>query len=418
MYKLTCIGYDKDGRGIVKLDNKVGFVKNLAFGEECVLKKIIDENKFFEAIIDNKTNTLVKTSKERVSLTYNGTCNLAHLSYTEQICFQEEITKNSFERSGLNFPKIQKCIYSQISVGYRNKAVLIANHELKYTRLGFFQERSNNFCLQDKNILYPDIINNLIFALNNELKENKITLLDVSKVIFRINKANDLQVTFLLNSNLSNTVSRLLELKSLKAKTISVHYIFANEVKVLKGNKYLVHEIKGIKYLINGLAFFQTNSAMVEQMYSEILNEITLENSVIDAFSGISTIGQFISKNAKKVYSIEINKDANLCAKECLDLNQITNLEILEGDFTKQFHKVKNLADAIVLDPPKAGVDTKAIQEINNSGLKKIIYLSCYLPSLIRDLKLLTNFEIRKIQPFKNFPQTAECETLVVLTRK
>lgn len=418
MYKLICIGYDKDGRGIVKLDNKVGFVKNLASGEECILKEIFDKKKFFEAIIDNKTNTLVKVSKERVSSTYNGTCNLAHLSYTEQIRFQEEITKNSFERSGLNFPKIQKCVYSQISVGYRNKAVLIANHELKYTRLGYFQERSNNFCLQDKNILYPDTLNELIFALNNELKENKITLPDVSKVIFRINQANDLQVTFLLNSNLSNTVSRLLELKSLNAKTISVHCIFANEVKVLKGNKYLIHEIKGIKYLVNGLAFFQTNSHMIEQMYREILNEITLENSVVDAFSGISTIGQFISKNAKKVYSIEVNKDANLCAKECLELNQITNLEILEGDFTRQFHKVKNLADTFVLDPPKAGVDTKAIQEINNSGLKKIIYLSCYLPSLIRDLKLLTNFEIKKIMPFKNFPQTAECETMVVLTHK
>ena len=157
---------------------------------------------------------------------------------------------------------------------------------------------------------------------------------------------------------------------------------------------------------------------MTAKMYREILKEISPENSVIDAFSGISTIGQYIAKTAKKVYSIEINKDANICAKKCIKLNKITNLEILEGDFTYQFCKVKNKADTIILDPPKAGVNQVVLTQVNKANLDKIIYLSCNLPSLIRDLKILTNFKITKIKPFKNFPQTAECETLVVLRRK
>ncbi len=418
MYKAVCFAYDKDGRGIVKLDNKVGFVKNLLVGEECILTKITGKKKFFEAEIDHKANTLTKQSKERVSQTYNGTCNLSHLSFLEQLKFQQEITQNSFERSGLVFPKIDKCIFSEVETNYRNKAVLIANHELNYTRLGYHFEKSNRFCLQDKNILYPTALNNLIFKLNDELKECKIILKEVAKVIFRTNLENDFQVTFILKNNNLETVHELSNLNSLLAPNISIHYTLNGKIHIVKGSQFITQKIGDIVYLLNGLAFFQTNSFMVGKFYREILSKISCENCVIDAFSGISTIGQYIAKTAKKVYSIEINKDANNCARKCIELNKITNLEILEGDFTFQFSKVKNKADTIILDPPKAGVEKYVLIELNQSNLEKIIYLSCNLPSLVRDLKILDNFKITKIQPFKNFPQTAECETLVVLSRK
>ncbi len=418
MYKTVCFAYDKDGRGVVKLDNKVGFVKNLLVGEECTLTQITDKKKFFEAEIDHKANTLIKQSKERVSQTYNGTYNLSHLSFSEQLKFQQEITQNSFERSGLVFPKINKCIFSEVEVTYRNKATLVANHELNYTRLGYYFEKSNRFCLQDKNILYPAELTNLIFKLNTELKERSSKLKEVLKVIFRTNLENDFQVTFILKNSNPKTMQELSNLNCFLASNISIHYIVNEKIHIVKGSQFIAQKIDNTTYLLNGLAFFQTNSFMVGKIYREILSEINSENCVIDAFSGISTIGQYIANTAKKVYSIEINKDANNCARKCIELNKITNLEILEGDFTFQFSKVKNKADTIILDPPKAGVEKSVLIELNKSNLEKIIYLSCNLPSLIRDLKTLDNFKIIKIQPFKNFPQTAECETLVVLSRK
>lgn len=418
MCKAICFAYDKDGRGVVKLGNKVGFVKNLLVGEECILTQITDKKKFFEAKIDHLANTLTEQSKERVSLTYNGTYNLAHLSFSEQLNFQQDITQNSFERSSLTFPKINKCIFSEVETGYRNKSVLIVNHELNYTRLGYYFEKSNRFCPQDKNILYPQSLTDLIFELNTELNKNKIILKDTEKVIFRTNLEKDFQVTFILKSNNRETIHKLTNLNSLLKQNISIHYILNEKTYVVKGSEFIKHKVDNIQYLLNGLAFFQTNAHMIAKMYREILKEISPKNSVIDAFSGISTIGQYIAKTAKKVYSIEINKDANICAKKCIELNKITNLEILEGDFTYQFCKVKNKADTIILDPPKAGVNQAVLARVNQANLDKIICLSCNLPSLIHDLKILTNFKITKIQPFKNFPQTAECETLVVLRRK
>ncbi len=418
MYKLVCFAYDKDGRGVVKLENKVGFVKNLLVSEECILTQITDKKKFFEAEIDHQANILTKQSEKRVSLTYNGTYNLAHLSFLEQLNFQQEITQNSFARSGLVFPKIEKCIFSKVQTNYRNKAVLILNHDLNYTRLGYYLEKSNSFCLQDKNILYPETLTDLIFKLNSELNKNKILLKDTEKVIFRTNLENDFQVTFILKRNNPETIDKLTNLTSLFSPNISIHYIVNEKVYIAKGEQFIKHKVDGVVYLLNGLAFFQTNSYMVGKMYREILKEMEPENCVIDAFSGISTIGQYIAKTAHKVYSIEINRDANICAKKCLDINEIKNLELLKGDFSALFKKVKNVADTLILDPPKAGVAQAVMAELNQVNLKKIIYLSCNLPSLIRDLKILTNFSITKIQPFKNFPQTAECETLVVLKRK
>ncbi len=418
MYRLVCFAYDKDGRGVVKLENKVGFVKNLLVGEECILTQITDKKKFFEAKIDHQTNVLTKQSKERVSLTYNGTYNLAHLSFSEQLNFQQEITLNSFARSELVFPKIQKCIFSKVQTNYRNKAILILNHDLNYTRLGYYLEKSNSFCLQDKNILYPEALTDLIFMLNSELNKNKILLEDTEKVIFRTNLENDFQVTFILKRKNPETIDKLTNLTSLLSPNISIHYILNEKVYIAKGDQFIKHKVNNIVFLLNGLAFFQTNSYMVGKMYREILKEIEPENCIIDAFSGISTIGQYIAKTAHKVYSIEINNDANICAKKCLDINKIKNLELLKGDFSALFKNVKNVSDTLILDPPKAGVGQAVMAELNQSNLKKIIYLSCHLPSLIRDLKILTNFSITKIQPFKNFPQTAECETLVILKRK
>lgn len=150
----------------------------------------------------------------------------------------------------------------------------------------------------------------------------------------------------------------------------------------------------------------------------KISNYITKHDVAIDAFAGISSIGQFISDRANYVLSIEIDDDSVKAAKESISLNKIKNIEVIHGDFNKEFNKVKNKANALIIDPPRSGINERVINLINESGLEKIIYLSCNLRTLVRDLKLLTNYEVISVTPIKMFFQTVEMETLVYLEAK
>lgn len=77
-------------------------------------------------------------------------------------------------------------------------------------------------------------------------------------------------------------------------------------------------------------------------------------------------------------------------------------------------------ADVVFLDPPRKGCDKKLLETIKEMKAKKIIYISCNVATLARDLKFLCDngYEIKNVQPVDMFPQTShvECVTLLELS--
>ncbi len=160
-------------------------------------------------------------------------------------------------------------------------------------------------------------------------------------------------------------------------------------------------------------------------MYKKALEFANLkgEEIVFDAYCGTGTISLFLSQKAKKVYGVEIIKEAIDNAKDNAKENKIDNAEFFVG---KSEEVIPDLidkgikADVVVVDPPRKGCEKTLLEAIAATKPKRIVYVSCDPGTLARDLGILNGlgYETREVQPVDMFPQTSHVETCVLLQRK
>lgn len=193
---------------------------------------------------------------------------------------------------------------------------------------------------------------------------------------------------------------------------------------VLFGKGYITDEIMKCKFNISPKSFYQVNPIQTEKLYETALKfaELSGVESVIDAYSGIGTISIAASKQAKKVFGVELNRDAINDAKENAKLNGSTNVEFVNsdaGEFLKN-NELKINPDVIFMDPPRAGADEKFLSAVCTAAPKRIVYISCNPETQVRDVKYLTKngYELKKLQPVDMFSRVGHVETVVGLHRK
>ena len=141
---------------------------------------------------------------------------------------------------------------------------------------------------------------------------------------------------------------------------------------------------------------------------------------VFDLYCGTGTIGQIMSNGSKKVVGIEIVEEAVEAAKDNAKLNGIDNCFFIAGDVLKKVEELDDKPDLIIVDPPRDGINPKAITKIIGFGAEEIIYVSCKPTSLARDLQIFeaNGYKTKKIQCVDMFPRTVHIETIVLLQRE
>lgn len=203
--------------------------------------------------------------------------------------------------------------------------------------------------------------------------------------------------------------------------------VSSDETHVLYGNEYIYEELLGLKFKISTFSFFQTNSLGAEVLYStarEFIGDLTKdgkkEATVFDLYSGTGTIAQMLSPVAKKVIGVEIVEEAVVAARENAELNGLHNCEFIADDVLKALDTIEEKPDFIVLDPPRAGVNPKALKKIIDYGVERLIYISCKPTSLCEDLQmfLLSGYHVERAVAVDMFPATGNIETICLLSRE
>ena len=192
---------------------------------------------------------------------------------------------------------------------------------------------------------------------------------------------------------------------------------------VLYGRDHFFEELLGLKFKVSAFSFFQTNSLSAEVIYNkarEYVNEDLKNNSVIyDLYSGTGTISQLIAPVAKKVIGVEIVEEAVIAARENASLNGLTNCEFIADDVLKALDNINEKPDYIILDPPRDGVNPKALRKIMDYGVNNIVYISCKPQSLARDLQMLSwYYKPVKVCVIDQFPFTKNVETVCLLSNQ
>ena len=381
---------DHFGRGIAKVNNVPIFVENALIDEEVETFITKEKKNYMEGIVSKylKKSPLRMESKCPYYDKCGG-CDLLHLSYDEQLKFKENKVKEIIKKfSGL---ECVKDIVASKQFNYRNKVTLQVNKDI-----GYFKKRTNDIIAIDKCLLVDDKINKIIAELKN---------VDVSKINKIVIRVTNLESMVVFYGNITNKIN------------LDVDTIIVNN-KVIKGNGYIKENINGLNFIISPTSFFQVNNIGMINIYNKVLDYIDGGN-VLDLYCGTGTIGIYVSKKANKVLGIELNKEAVKDALFNKKINNINNIDFISGDVGIILFKNNFKADIVIVDPPRAGLDSNSINNIIKIKPNKIIYVSCDPVTLARDLNILKeHYDVLEITPFDMFSNTYHVECVCLLYLK
>ncbi len=199
------------------------------------------------------------------------------------------------------------------------------------------------------------------------------------------------------------------------------------KVHTLVGKSTITERLFDLEFDISPFSFFQTNTLGTEKLYQLISQgaELTQKDTVLDAYCGMGTIGQYLARFCNRVVGIESHPTAIEDALKSAGRNKIANISFYKGrteQVLQQQLKVggKYAFDVIVVDPPRAGLHPDALKAVIAHAPKRIVYVSCNTATFARDLgELLKNgYELRTVQPMDMFPHTSHIESVSVLQRK
>ncbi|MBR1670805.1 MAG: 23S rRNA (uracil(1939)-C(5))-methyltransferase RlmD [Butyrivibrio sp.] len=198
--------------------------------------------------------------------------------------------------------------------------------------------------------------------------------------------------------------------------------------EVLYGQDYFYEYLLGLKFRITPFSFFQTNSLSAEVLYQTVRGyikslydqkKIRKDGVIYDLYSGTGTISQLLAPVATKVIGVEIVEEAVRAARENARLNHLDNCEFIAGDVLKVLDEIEEKPDIIILDPPRDGINPKALQKIIGYGVRYMIYVSCKPTSLARDLEVLqeSGYCMTRAVAVDQFPWTSHVETVCLLSK-
>lgn len=444
-YIVDIIDQGYEGEGIAKIDNFTIFIEGTIKGEKCkiLIVKVTTSHAFGKLI------EILENSKYRVETdcgTYKrcGGCNLRHIDYEETLNIKRNTVQNLVNKTLNNKINVNMLIGMGNPYNYRNKAQypvgLDKNNE---PVIGVYAKRTHeiipmrNCMIQNplsekiSNFIFHFFIQNNI-PIYNEKNGKGLLRHIVIKVGIR---THEVMCILVLNGKELKKEKELVKLlikefpevktvvKNINVKNTNV--ILGNENEVIYGDGYIYDKLGDYTFKISPMSFYQINPVQTEVLYNTAIEMANLSKTetLFDLYCGIGTIGIFASPYVKKVYGIEIVKQAIEDAKENASINDIRNIEFFAGDVEKIFEDVLNKnndkPDVIFVDPPRKGLDKHTIENILNVEPKKIIYISCNPASLVRDLKLLEEkYDVREIQPVDMFPFTSHVECVAVLQLK
>ena len=378
-----------------------------------------------------------------------GGCSYQTMSYDNQLKLKKDTVKGILDNAINESYEFQGILQSPLQWEYRNKMEFSFGDEVKDGPLALGMHKRNSFhdivTVDECQIVdsdYRKILDAVLeFCAGKELPFYKKLRHEGylrHLLVRRTTVTKQLLVAVVTTSdkemeekaNLTELVE-ILENLDLSAKLCGVIHILndgladvvqSDETRILFGDEYIYEELLGLRFKISVFSFFQTNSLGAEVLYSKAREYIgdTKDMTVFDLYSGTGTIAQIIAPVAKKVVGVEIVEEAVEAAKVNAGLNGLDNCEFIAGDVLKVIDEIKDKPDMIILDPPRDGINPKALQKIIDFGVNNLVYISCKPTSLARDLEMLQEqgYRVEKACAVDMFPNTVHVETVVLLSQQ
>lgn len=444
-YEVEIIDNGYNGEGIAKINGFTVFVPNAIKGEvvKILIVKVLSSHAF------GKILEIEKKSKFRQEIdcaTYKrcGGCDLRHIKYEQTLKMKQNAVQALVNKTLKNKIEVKETLGMENPFFYRNKAQYpVGVNKDRNPIIGVFANRTHEV-IPIKNCLIQNPKSEAIAKFILEfIKEKNISIYNEKTgrgffrhIVIKVGiKTNEIMCIFVINGKKFPYEDELVEklkqnypeiktiVKNINMKNTNV--ILGQENINLYGNGYIEDVLGEYKFKISPLSFYQVNPKQAEKLYNLGIEmaKVSKEDTVFDLYCGIGTISLFIAKYAKKVYGVEIVEQAIKDAKQNAKINNIENVQFIAGDtkivLEDLIYKKGIIADIVIFDPPRKGLDNNSINNILKIKPKKIVYISCNPATLIRDLALFEKlYEVKTIIPVDMFPFTKHVECVSVLQLK
>ena len=444
LIELTIEDLGVDGEGIGKVDGMAIFVKDAVPGDRVQAKVMKMKKSYGYARLMQVLDPSPERTESRCAFARQcGGCQLQAMTYEAQLDFKAKKVWNHLIRIGgladLAKPEI---IGMDDPWRYRNKAQFPFGTDKEGNPVtGFYAARSHNIIPCTECWLGVEENKVILEKILDHLKTYHISTYDevsgkglLRHVLIRKGfTTGEVMVCLILNGRtmpkLTELVNSLREVPGMTSITINVNtkntnVIMGTEMISVWGQDYITDYIGNIKYQISPLSFYQVNPVQTKKLYETAMEYADLKGNetVWDLYCGIGTISLFLAQKAGKVYGVEIVPQAIDDARQNAKLNGIKNAEFFVGKaeevLPEKYEKEGIYADVIVVDPPRKGCDTAALETMVKMKPERIVYVSCDSATLARDVKWLgeRGYEVKKVKACDMFPGTVHVETVVLLS--
>lgn len=397
--RVTIESLDHFGRGISHIDGKVVFIENALPCEEVEIE-IIEDNKKYS--IGKVLNFIKKSDKRKTSecpyYSDCGGCALRNMSYDDTLEYKKNKVKNILSKyAGIDVDI--EVIENKNKNNYRNKIEL----KVKDGTVGFYKSNTHDIVSIDKCINAEDAINNFIPYI-------KCLHINNGDVTIKCNFNSELLIIIDTLDNIEVDIDKLGDNK--------IVGIILNG-KTIYGENNFIERIDDLFFKESYNSFFQVNRYINSKLFDIIKENISQEDTVLDLCSGVGTLSIVASKTAKKVYGIEIVENAIRDALVNAKMNRRDNVDFILGDAFSKIDIIHDDINVIITDPPRSGLNEKAIESILNRKCDKVIYISCDPVTLARDLNLLkSKYDVKKVYIADMFSYTYHIESVCILSLK
>lgn len=441
-YVVDIIDNGFEGEGIAKIDGLTVFVPGSIKGEKCeiLIVKVLASHAY------GKIVNIIKKSenrKESDCATYKrcGGCSLRHMTYEHTLKLKRQVVQNLVNKGLKEKVEVLETIGMENPYNYRNKAQYpVGLNSDGQPEVGVFAQRTHTIIPIQTCLIQTEISQKIAKTIIDFVKEKNIQVYNeenqkglLRHIVIKVGKyTNQVMCILVVNDSKFDQEQELVKLlceKYPEIKTIvkninnkNTNVILGKENINLYGNGYIEDKLGEYTFKISPMSFYQVNPVQAEILYTTAINQTNLDKNDIlfDLYCGIGTIGISASKYVNKVYGIEIVPQAIEDAKENAKINDVKNIEFICGDvevaFDELINKEKIVPSAIIVDPPRKGLDNKTVENIAKIKPAKLVYISCNPATMVRDLaKLEEIYNIKTIQPVDMFPWTNGVESITIL---
>lgn len=442
IYEAAMTGFTSEGAGVCRIKGRAVFVPRALPGETWRVRIV----KVTKTAVFGRGEERLTTSPERVepdcpNFGRCGGCNLMHMSYECELQMKLDRVNDALRRIGGTEVRAERILGSERVEGYRNKAIYAVGEGENGPVAGFYRTGSHDIIPAPNCLLQSDEASKCAGAVVDWMRTNGVSAWNgrsgtVRHVYTRRARDGAALCCVVTGRRLSPSLTRSLTeaLRSACPALTGVvecvnrtegNTVLSGDFRTLWGSGTLRDRLCGFEFELAPQAFYQINPPQAERLYAQALEYALPERggTVLDLYCGAGTISLCLSQRAERVIGAEIVPEAVENARANAERYGVTNAEFICADAGEAARELKSRGitpDAIVVDPPRKGMDAPALEAIASMQPDRLVYVSCDPATLSRDISRLRplGYTPASALAVDMFPRTAHVETVAVLSRK